>query len=370
MSERTYRVITHIHSVESNALASPGYDQITQLSRRILGAALDRVHWCECLTTVSTLMEVLEGKRTVRPVDLLFVTDHKSPRQHRIPADLIRTAAACPRLGIGAEIVTFVLTEAGAWIAAPEILMYGPAEPHLTAGGRYYGLSDQILHEVFAACTPPGAPGPELTRVVRYCLDRRIAYAASHPLDGNRLPLADLLCVLRLFPFIETVNGGFSKKSARLLTRLLQSENQRALARGTGPTGPAADSREPEFHVRHMLGGSDAHLRDFDRAVTRFVSPRADPSAGDFIVAMLAAADDPLGADGRFTPEGHGIGLLALGREVIALVHRNITNNRHAIRGVLPTARLMLTAVSQLWKADRSSRGRQRELSRYLDTSG
>lgn len=53
--------MTHIHSVESNALASPGYDRITRLSRRILGPALDRVHWCKGLTTVSPLVKALGG---------------------------------------------------------------------------------------------------------------------------------------------------------------------------------------------------------------------------------------------------------------------------------------------------------------------
>jgi hypothetical protein len=288
---------------------------------------------------------------------------------HRIPEEFVTAAAACPRLGIGAEIVTFVWTEAGGWMAAPEILMYGPPEPHLTADGHYYGLSDRILDEVFATCTPPDAPGPELTRVVRYCLDRRIAYAVSHPLDGNRLPLTDLLRVLRQFPFVETVNGGFSKRSSLLMTRLLQSENRKALARGTPRPRPVVDRGEPDFRVRHVLGGSDAHLRDFDRAVTRWVSPKPDPDAGDFIASMLDAADDPSGADGRFTPEGEGISLLALGREVMTLVRWNIANNRHAIRGVLRTARLLLTALSQLRKVDQNSRARQRELSRYLETT-
>ena len=370
MPEYMCRVITHIHSDASNALASPNYERITRLSRDILGPALDRVHWCECMTHARTLVEILDGRQTRRRIDLLFVTDHKSLRQHRIAGDLVAAAVARPRLGIGAEMVTFVPARSGDWIAAPEVLLYGPAEPQVTCGGSYHGLSQRNLDDLFDVCTPPGAPGPELTRVARFCLDRQFAYAASHPLDGHRLPLADLLRVLRMFPFIETVNGGFSTESARLLTRLVETENRRVRGQGAGRPVLAADGRLPLFHIRQVLGGSDAHLRDFDRVVTLFAAARPDPTAGDFIAAMLAATEDPAGTDGRFAVEGDGIGLAALAREVTAVVFRNIANNRHAIRGVLPAARLLLTAVAQLWRADRASRRRQRELARHLTGCG
>lgn len=370
MAEFTCRVITHIHSEASNALASPGYDRISRRCREILGPAYDRVHWAECLTTVGTLLELLDGRGPGPRVDLLFATDHMSSRRHLVSDGLIRAASTCPRLGVGAEVATFVSAGPGGWLPAPEVLLYGPAEPQALGGASYYGVSQPVLDELYAACTPDGAPGPDLRRTVRFCLDRRFAYAVSHPLDRHGLPLSDLLELLRLFPFVETVNGGFSRRSARLLSRLIELENQRAHARGTCRPAPPVNGGAPWFQVRHPLGGSDAHLRDLDRVVTLFSAERPDPTAGDFIRAMLEGAADPAAHRARFAPAGSGIGLVALGREVTTLVHRNIVNNRHAVRGVVPTARLLVAAVWQLLTSDRRSRRRHQELASYLRRSG
>ena len=78
-------------------------------------------------------------------------------------------------------------------------------------------------------------------------------------------PVGFGLALIGLFDVVEVVNGGFSQRSARLLERLLaarrrENERRRSPAHEAGAGLPAALA----------LGGSDAHVDDFDRVVTLF----------------------------------------------------------------------------------------------------
>ncbi|MBP7571533.1 MAG: hypothetical protein KBA95_15840 [Acidobacteria bacterium] len=360
----THRVVTHIHSIGSNDLASAMYPLISSLAAREVGPGAASLPWFECETTLAVLEELLSGRRTSRPVDLLFLTDHASARRHVVAEEALALARRCHRFGVGAEVQTVLPDGCGGWIDAPEVLVYGPAEPHEGPLGRHYGITQALLDDLYNCCTPPGAPAPDTVAVHGFCEARRLACALAHPLDGHDLRLEQLLALIGLFDVVEVVNGGFSQRSARLLERLLaarrrENERRRVLAGEAGTGLPAALA----------LGGSDAHVDDFDRVVTLFAAAHR-PTAGDFIAAMLAARRDPAVRQ-RFAIEGRGIATLTLYREVMTLVVRNIRRLSPCLPGLGLQARVLtrsvLAASRELRRLDRSAARLQAELRVWLE---
>jgi hypothetical protein len=365
-----YRVITHIHSTSSNDLASAMYPMISSITRRELGPGAEHLPWFECETSIAGLEAILDGRRTPRPVDLLFLTDHMSARRHVIAEETLDFACHCPRFAVGGEVQTSVPNGAGGWLDAPEVLVYGTAGPHARGGGQYYGMTQALLDELFETCTRPGAPAPDPLKVHAFCASRGIACAVAHALDGHDLPLPHVLGLIGSFDFIETLNGGYPDESALLLERLLEArrrENRRTLeSRRDRPIG-----RQLEVPAALALGGSDAHLDDFDRVVTIFRHDGGQPDAGDFVRAMLTARSDPSGARDTFAVEGHGMRTLTLHREVFTLILRNVRRLRPHFNGMWQVLRLVgrgaVSANGELRRLDRASRALRKDLIAWLD---
>ena len=342
------RVITHIHSDASNDQASQMFPLISRLATEIVGPQGATLPWFECQTSVNDLLAILDGHRTGRHVDLLFLTDHLSGRRHHLPEAVFDLACRDHRFGVGGEVQTALADEAGRWLDAPEVLVYGPAELRSRGACRYYGITQEELDELFDRCTPSSAPAPEVMQVRQFCADRGWAYSLAHPLDGHDLPLSQWLPIFEAFPCIETMNGGYSEESGRLLMRL-------------------AASRPDKI----AIGGGDAHLDDFDRVVTTFEFEGDRPVAGDFIRAMLDATAGRGAAS--ITVEGHGITTWTLYREVLTLVGRNVRNIRPLLGSTWKTARILalgaLGASGELRRMDRNARKLRADLSAWLDDS-
>jgi hypothetical protein len=362
MTQRTrrFRVVTHLHSLESNAEASALHPLIAPLSAQTSGRAAAEVYWSECRTTPADVEAMLGGRLTRKPIDVLFLTDHVNARSHRLGQWAVDLARRTHRFGLGAEVATCLPDGAGRWITAPEVLVYGPATPNVATDGAHFGLTQTLLDRLFAECSLPGAPAPDTLRVREFCERERLACALAHPLDGHPLPWPRLLTLLDAFPAIETVNGGYSDQSARMLARVV-GELRRRDATGTDAARRAG---------RIALGGSDAHLRDFDRVVTSFEFPGEAPTAGDFVAAMLDARDGGPAVWQRFVPEGRGMPSLSLYREVFAIVRMNVWNNRRlllrpgVIGPVLATA--VVTVMAELRQLDGWSRALRRHAAAWL----
>lgn len=367
-----YRVITHLHSTGSNDLASAMFPLVSTLTTRLFGAGAERLPWFECETSVSDLEAILDGRLTRRPVDLLFLTDHMSARSHAIDDQTVDLACRCPRFAIGGEVQTSVADGAGGWLDAPEVLVYGTAGPHECSGRRYYGLTQALLDELFEQCTRPGAPAPDPLAVHAFCARRGIACAVAHALDGHDLPLPHVLGLIGLFDFVETLNGGYAEESARLLERLLEARRRQNLrdqaAEHEGRNGRSAARDVP---AALPLGGSDAHLDDFDRVVTVFRHEGGRPDAGDFLRAMLCARDNPAAARDTFAVEGRGMRTITLYREVFTLILSNIRRLRPHFNGMGQLLRLIgrgsLAANAELRHLDRAARLLRRDLAAWLE---
>jgi hypothetical protein len=360
-----YRVITHIHSTASNDLASAMYPMVSSIARQVLGARGEDLPWFECRTSESTLEAILDGRLTRRPVDLLFLTDHLSSRRHVIADAALALACRCPRFAIGGEVQTALPDGAGGWLDAPEILVYGTAAPQEWQGGLHYGVSQAIVDELFEVCTPPGAPAPDPLQVRAFCARRGVACALAHPLDGHDLSLPHVLGLIAAFDFVETLNGGYPGESGELIERLLEArrrENTRALESGV------AVSQVP---ATLALGGSDAHLDDFDRVVTIFRHDGGQPDAGTFIRAMLAAGPGRAAAQALFSVEGRGMRPVTLYREVLTLMLQNVRCLRSRIGSTAGVLRLAARGIvevnAELRRLETASRILRRDLVAWLE---
>jgi hypothetical protein len=368
MTDHSYRVITHIHSVSSDDLASPGYGVVRSLIERGFGSTAPGVTWRECDISVADLESILDGSRTRKPVDLLFLTDHMSPRQHRIAPAAFDLARRCHRFGIGGEIQTCLPDGSGSWIIGPDVLLYGEAQLQPGPGGGYYGVTQAIIDEAFESATAPGAPMPDTFGLRAFCEGRGIACALAHPLDGHDLPLRQLLDVLGSFDFVETINGGYSHANATLLTRVLGTMREAQSPRN----GREIDRHDPApgecpRPALIALGGADAHVNDFDRVVTLFRHEGGPPTAGDFLLAMLEARKDPEKARARFVPAGRGIRFGRLVAEVVLIGTTNLARNRHLLPGWGRVADVFgagMAVIARQLLSKRSAAGTQR---RQLD---
>jgi hypothetical protein len=333
-------IITHVHTEASSAETSVLNDRISAVIRRFAGEE-SPISWSECFIGIDQLEELLQrGHGNHWPVHMILVTDHMRLRSHRLLDGHLAAAARTQRLALGAELATRTRDTDGEYHDGPEILAYGG--PHLVQGphGPYYGLPQELIDEIYDTCLADD--GEDLcTRRTRDFLCRRgIAHALSHPLDGHALSLEATLDIISEFAFVETLNGGYSARSARMLDAFVRVNN--ALVAGAilplqdlGPTGRRI-VRHIQRHGRTIQpwAGSDAHHRDFDRVVTAMAMPEGrraeDLTPGDLLATMIAQGSRPRRRQecdaperSSFVPLGRAATPLSLLADVSAIVIRN-----------------------------------------------
>jgi len=375
----THRVpvhaITHVHTEASSGRNSDMDTMIGSAILEVLGP-YTRVRWHECFTPVSRLRRLLDGGDPHRSVGLITVTDHANAAHHRLAEATLRAAAAEPRLAACAEVACVEQDVDGEYRAAPEVLVYGGAEPVDGPFGPHYGLSQELLDEIFASCRAPGRPQVQTTRVLRWCAERRLACALAHPFDGHALSLAATLDVISRARFVETVNGGFPAAGSRFLEDLIAFHNRVVAGWRTSATAalryPTArrladriiSERRPSLHP---WGGSDAHSHDFTRVTMRFLADGPRPTAGDLFRTMVERPVDDLVRDGTFGICGRpGSGFSGLD-DIVRIVLRNVWWNRGNFPGPLILAKVIHRTVAIVRDELERRATRQAELLRAVE---
>lgn len=335
---RRANIITHVHTDASTGETSE-LDEFISGEIRWMDGEDSPIEWAECFTPIERLEKVLtqpDGPHGA--VHMIVVTDHMRAASHHLPDRNLAAAARNHRLALGAELATSTRDADGKYRIGPEILTYGGLELQQGPYGPYYGLSQDLLDELYDRCRDDD--GRELcTRRAQALLrERGIAHGLSHPLDGHELSLEGTLAIISEFDFIETINGGFTIESARTLETYIELNN--AIVRGSELPDRVLTERGRRIVARirergrilHALGGSDAHSHDFARALTG-MTPDAGREAeeltpGDFFAKMLRLADmDNLQPESPLIPMGKCVTNLALVTDVVAIVLRNIRLN-------------------------------------------
>lgn len=355
MRARRVNIITHVHTDASSAETSILNDRITRAIRRCAGEET-KIGWSECFTPIDRLEALLRrGRGDHGPVHMILVTDHMRRVCHHLPGRNLAAAARDHRLALGAELATRTRDADGAYRAGPEILAFGGR--HLVEGphGPYYGLTQALIDELYERCLDED--GQELcTRRARDLLQQRgVAHALSHPLDGHALSLEGTLNVISEFPFIETINGGFSAQSTRLLQAYVRLNN--ALRDGaTLPEGVLSPAgRRIVDHIRrrgrrvHPLSGSDAHCRHFDRAVTSMIVPAGQPAEelrpGELFDRMLAVARGDHAGEHPFMTLGRAATARSLLADVSSIILRNFSDNLRLCKNPLVWGNIVATTI-------------------------
>jgi len=381
-------VITHIHTNASNSDASE-MEMITHAIREIAGENT-AMQWGECFTPIEKLLRLVRVGRTRRgPVHMVIVTDHMRRKSHRYPAGHLAAAASDHRLVLGAEIRTRARDVDGVYRKAPEIIAYGGVHPVNGPFGPYYGLSTELLEELYDTCMDD--EGKELcTRKARALLLRRgIVHGLSHPFDGHELSLEGTFRLISEFTFIEVINGGYFADSSRVLDAYVRLHN--AVVSGAClPDEILTDTgRRLVEHMRAQrrllcpLSGSDAHIIDLDRVVLSFALPpgktRATVRPSDLFAVMLAAEEGdfgsmmwarlagnhPLVAQPRFANLGRPATRFAQVSDIVLLIGLNfLANYRHLTPTVL--AKGVVKAYNVTSEELRKRWGRQDGLHRRL----
>jgi len=340
--------ITHIHTEASNGEASELDDLISGTIRSLLGQDTP-ARWSECFTTVDDLLHFLRAGRHRPPVGIITVTDHMNMRSHTLPDKLLRAAAAEPRLATCAEITTAERDIDGVYRRAPEVLVYGGAGRVDGPHGPHYGLSQQILDDIFSNCRVPGLDEVRTSLVLGHCAARGLACALAHPFDGHHLSLEATLDLISQAQFVETVNGGFPAVSTRILEDLISFQNRVVsgwrLNAETAARYPLAQRLQEKIIAQgrsmlHPWGGSDAHHGHFARVVNRFLAHQPAPPAGDLFGAMLGREVLDHLIDGTFSVHGKPGSTLSVVDDVVHIVLLNIWRNRpymlDSLRHALP----------------------------------
>lgn len=331
-------VITHIHTEASNGPASSLDQMAKSILTDIFGTIPEDLIWRECFTNTDDLRQILAGKRTENPVDILLLTDHMSSRHHSLDPNLQQLAAEDRRVGLGCEIQTVCYSgKLGKYLTAPEVLLYGNGKDRFFAGQPYTGVDDLLLDRLYAECTVPGSIEPDILKVNAFCKKNRIACALAHPFDCQQLDLAETLDVIGSFKFVETVNGGFPRRSAEALQEyvafhntVLHSNLVHSLLQQEW--SDAQQQRIKKISCAHLLvplGGSDAHLNNFDRVMTRFRTVPGKINAVDFISTMLTHSAADILQSNTFEPIGRGVSMTGLYRDVLGIIGKNIQVYRH-----------------------------------------
>lgn len=290
-------VITHVHTDASNADASE-MDRITEVIQRIDGPDTP-ITWKECFTPIERLLRLIRSGGTMRgPVHLCVVTDHMRTRSHRFPAGHLAAAAADQRLALGSEMRTRARDVDGVYRKAPEIIAYGGVQPVDGPFGPYYGLSTQLLEELWDTCLDDDHKELCTRRAHEFLLRHGIAHGLSHPFDGHELSLEGTFRLMSEFTFIEVVNGGYFEPSSRVLDAYVRLHNA-LVAGATLPEEVLTTTgrrlvRDVQERGRFLcpLSGSDAHIYDFDRVVLSFELPPGKTTRtvrpGDLFATLLA----------------------------------------------------------------------------------
>ncbi len=328
--------ITHIHTDASNGQASEMDAMISGALKAILGEDT-RASWSECFTKVDRLVDLIQNRRHRPAIGIITVTDHMNVRSHQIPDALLRAAAQEPRLAASAEINTVEKDIDGVYRRAPEVLVYGGSDPVEGPYGPHYGLSQQIIDDIFANCRAPGLKQVRTSLVLGHCAALGLACALAHPFDGHFLSLEATLDLISQARYIETVNGGFPAVSTRILEDLISFQNRVVsgwrMSAQTVARYPLAKVLEERIVAQgrsmlHPWGGSDAHSHNFSRVVNRFLAFAPSPTAGDLFEAMLKKEVIDHLIDGTFSVQGRPGTSLSVVDDVVRIVLRNIWANR------------------------------------------
>jgi hypothetical protein len=311
---------------------------------------------------------------------MVLITDHMRRKSHRLPDRHLAAAARNHRLALGAELATRTRDSDGRYHRGPEILAYGNPRPVKGPFGAYYGLTQQIIDELYATCLDDD--GRELcTRRARDLLRHRgIVHALSHPMDGHSLSLEGTLAIICEFAFVETLNGGYSAQSARMLSAFIELNN----ALLAGATLPDSElSPTGRRIVRHILrhgrpihpwGGSDAHSHNFDRVVTSMVSPEGcrleDLTAGDLFARMLPLQDQAAvhTGDCPFVALGRAATPFSLVADVAAIILRNTRDNLRRCKNPITWSNIAVSTIFITQDELRRRRGMHRRRVAQLRT--
>jgi hypothetical protein len=244
-----------------------------------------------------------------------------SSRHHSLDKDLQQLATEDRWVGLGCEIQTICYSEKqGKYLTAPEVLLYGNGKDLFFKGQPYTGVDDLMLDTLYAECTVPGSTEPDIARVNAFCQKNRIACALAHPFDCQQLDLEETLDVIGGFTFIETVNGVFPRRSAEALQEYVAFHNT-ALNNNLAHSLLAQEWSDDQqrrikkiscSHLLVPLGGSDAHLNNFDRVMTRFCTVPGKTNAADFICTMLTHSAAEILNSNIFEPVGKGVSMTGL----------------------------------------------------------
>jgi hypothetical protein len=338
--EGRVNIITHVHTDASTAETSELNDRIRSALHRVAGKDTP-IAWSECFTSIETLQEILVRRRGNHgPVHMIMITDHMRSRSHHLPDRHYAAAARNHRFALGAEFATRTRDIDGRYLQGPEILAFGGRNLVQGPHGPYYGLSQQIIDELYDTCLDDEGRELSTRRARDLLLQRGIAHALSHPLDGHPLSLEGTLAIISEFAFIETINGGFSAQSARMLDAFVRLNN--ALRAGAHLPQEALSpvGRRIVDHIRnhgrtiHPLSGSDAHSHDFDRVVTSMVAPAGrrpeDLVPGELFDRMLSlarASNGSMAPPSPFSGQGQAATLRSLLTDVSAIIMRNARDN-------------------------------------------
>jgi hypothetical protein len=366
--------ITHVHTAASSGPASDMDAMIGGAIRDVLGPDTP-VRWGECFTPVAQLAALLHDDAADPAVGLITLTDHVTPEHHAIPEDALRAAAADPRLAVGAEVWCVERDVDGTYRKAPEVLIYGRPEPVSGPFGSHYGLSQELLDELFLDCRVPGRPEVQTSKVLAFCGRHGLACALAHPFDGHALSLEGTLDLISRGRLVETVNGGFPEASTRVLEDLIAFQNRVVSGWRMGPTEalryPAARRLAERIvdegrSFLHPWGGSDAHIRNFSRVTMRFLSDGPEPTAGDLFRAMLDRTVASLLLDGTFQICGEPGSALSVVDDIVRIVLKNVWWNGRKFGGPLAFA-AMLARTRNIVAAELARRAkRQAELHRAV----
>jgi hypothetical protein len=328
--------ITHIHTEASNGSASEMDEMISAGIREALGQDTP-VRWSECFTKPDRLVKLLNNRRNKPPIGIITSTDHMNVRSHTLRDSLLRAAAAEPRLATCAEITTVEKDIDGVFRRAPEILVYGSHEKVPGPFGEHYGLSQEIIDDIFTNCLVPGRDEVRTSLVMEHCKALDLAYVMAHPFDGHFLSLEATLDLISQAKYIETVNGGFPSVSTRVLEDLVSFQNRVVsgwrLSARMSKRYPVARRLEEKIisqgrSMLHPWGGSDAHSHNFDRVVMRFLAHRPDPTPGDMFAAMSRKEVLDHLIDGTFSVRGRPGSTLSVVDDIVRVVWRNFWHNR------------------------------------------
>ncbi|HUU03643.1 MAG TPA: hypothetical protein VM425_19560 [Myxococcota bacterium] len=328
--------ITHIHTEASNGPASEMDEMISGGIREALGQDTP-VRWSECFTKPDRLIKLLNNKRNKPTIGIITTTDHMNVRSHTLRDSLLAAAAAEPRLATCAEITTVEKDIDGVFRRAPEVLVYGGPDKVPGPFGEHYGLSQEIIDNIFRNCLVPGRGEVRTSLVMEHCKALGLAYVMAHPFDGHFLSLEATLDLISQAKYIETLNGGFPAVSTRVLEDLVSFQNRVVsgwrLSAGMAERYPVAHRLEEKIvsqgrSMLHPWGGSDAHSHSFDRVVMRFLAHRPDPSPGDLFDAMSRKEVLDHLIDGTFSVRGRPGSTLSVVDDIVRMVWRNFWHNR------------------------------------------